>query len=37
MRVKRRLKGRDQLLKLVQGPAGEIQEFRGTGLHIGKP
>jgi hypothetical protein len=32
MRVKRRLKGRDQLLKLVEGQAGEIQELRGARL-----
>jgi len=37
MRVKRRLKGRDQLLKLVEGQAGAIQELRGTRRYIGKP
>src|SRR5436190_439913 len=36
MRVKRGLKGRNQLLKLVEGQAGQIQELRGTGLHIGE-
>jgi len=34
--LKRRLKGRDQLLKLVEGQAGEIQELRRARLHIGK-
>jgi hypothetical protein len=28
------LKGRDELLKLVQGQAGQIQQLCGTGLHI---
>ena len=37
MRLERGLKGRDQLLKLVEGQAGEIQELRGAGLHIGEP
>src|SRR5215475_10709430 len=37
MRLERRLKVRDQLLKLVEGQAGQIQELRGAGLHIGKP
>jgi hypothetical protein len=37
MRLERRLEGRDQGLKLLQGQAGEIQKFRGAGLHIGKP
>ncbi len=32
MHLKRRLKGRDQLLKLVEGQAGEIQELRGARL-----
>ena len=36
MRVERRLEGRDQLLKLVEGQAGEIQELRGASLQIGK-
>ena len=36
MRLERRLEGRDQLLKLVEGHAGEIQELRRTGLQIGE-
>ena len=36
MRVERRLKEWDELLKLVEGQAGQIQELRGTGLHVGK-
>jgi len=36
MRLKCRLEGRDQLLKLVEGHAGEIEELRGAGLHVGK-
>src|SRR5947208_736863 len=35
--VERRLKGRDQLLKLVEGQAGEIQELCGARLQIGEP
>jgi hypothetical protein len=35
MHVERRLKRRDQLLKLVERHAGQIQGFRGAGLHIG--
>src|SRR3989442_11525812 len=35
--LERRLKGRDQLLKLVEGQAGEIQELRGARLQVGKP
>src|SRR5215831_2106127 len=31
------LEGRDQLLKLVERQAREIQELRGAGLYIGKP
>src|SRR6266436_575290 len=31
------LKGWDQLLKLVEGQAGEIQELRGARLQISKP
>ena len=31
------LKGRGQLLKLVERQAREIQELHGAGLHIGKP
>ena len=34
MRLKRRLKRRDQLLKLVEGQAGQIQELRGAILHV---
>ena len=37
MRLERRLEGRDQLLKLVEGQAGQIQELRGAGLHVGEP
>ncbi len=37
MGLERRLEGRDQLLKLLQGHAREIQELRGAGLHIGEP
>jgi hypothetical protein len=37
MRLERRLEGRNQLLKLVEGQAGQIQELRGTGLHIDTP
>jgi hypothetical protein len=37
MGLERRLEGRHQLLKLVEGQAGQIQELRGAGLHIGKP
>jgi hypothetical protein len=36
MRLEGRLKGRDQLLKLVEVQAGEIQELRRARLHIGK-
>src|SRR6266446_1686645 len=36
MRLEGRLKGWDQLLKLVEGQAGEIQELRRARLHIGK-
>src|SRR6266568_8931391 len=34
--LERRLKGRDQLLKLGEGQAGEIQELRRAGSHLGK-
>jgi len=34
--LERGLKGWDQLLKLVEGQAGEIQELRRARLHIGK-
>ena len=37
MRLERPLKGRDQVLKLVEGHAREIQELRGAGLHVGEP
>src|SRR6266852_7267164 len=37
MRVERGLKGRNQLLKLVEGQAGQIQELRGAGLYIDTP
>jgi hypothetical protein len=36
MGLERRLEGRDQLLKLVEGQAGAIQELRGASLQIGK-
>jgi hypothetical protein len=36
MRVKRRLEGQDQLVKLVEGQAGKIQKLRGASLYIGK-
>src|SRR5262245_22303248 len=36
MRLERRLEGRDEQLKLVEGQTGEIQELRGTGLQIGE-
>jgi hypothetical protein len=35
--LKRGLKGRDQLLKLVEGQAGQIQELRGADLYVGEP
>ena len=31
------LKGRTQLLKLVEGPAGQIEAFDRARLHIGEP
>jgi hypothetical protein len=37
MHLERRFERRDQLVKLVAGQAGEIQELYGAGLHIGKP
>ena len=37
IKAERSLEGRHQLLKLLEGQAGQIQELRGTGLHIGKP
>ena len=36
MGVKGGLEGRHQLLKLVEGQAGEIQKLRGASLQIGK-
>jgi hypothetical protein len=36
MHVERGLEGWDQLLKLVERQAGQIQELRGTGLHVGE-
>jgi hypothetical protein len=35
--LERCLKGRDQLLKLVESQAGEIQELCGARLQIGEP
>src|SRR5437899_6662419 len=37
MRLERRLERGDQLLKLVERQARQIQELRGAGLHIGEP
>jgi hypothetical protein len=37
MRLKRRLKGWDKLLKLVERQAREIQELYGAGLQISEP
>jgi hypothetical protein len=37
MRLKRRLEGRDQLLKLVKSHACEIQELHRARLQLGKP
>jgi hypothetical protein len=37
MGVERGLEGRDELLKLVERQAGEIQELQRAGLHIGEP
>jgi len=36
MRLVRGFKRRDQLLKLVEGQTGEIQELGGARLHIGE-
>jgi hypothetical protein len=36
MRLERRLKGRDEELKLVERQAGEIEELCGASLHIGE-
>jgi len=35
--LERGLEGRDQLLKLVEGHAGEIQELYRAGLQLGEP
>jgi len=35
--LERGLEGRDQLLKLVEGHAGEIQELCGAGLQVSEP
>jgi hypothetical protein len=35
--LERRLEGRDQGLKLLQGQTGEVQELRGAGLHVSEP
>jgi hypothetical protein len=37
VRLERRLEGRDQRLKFLQGQTREIQKLCGAGLHIGKP
>jgi hypothetical protein len=37
VRLERGLEGSDQLLKLVERQAGDIQELCGAGLHIGAP
>jgi len=37
VRLEGGLEGRDELLKLGEGQAGEIQELRRAGLQIGKP
>jgi len=37
VRLERGLKGRDQLLKLVEGQARQIQELHGARLHVGEP
>jgi hypothetical protein len=37
MHLEHGLKGRDQLLELIERQAGEIQELRGTGLHVCDP
>src|SRR5215813_5166096 len=36
MRVERGLEGWDELLKLLEGQAGEIQELRGASLQLDK-
>jgi hypothetical protein len=35
--LEHRLEGWDQLLKLVEGHAGEIQELQRAGLQLGEP
>jgi hypothetical protein len=37
MRLERRLEGWNQVPKLVEGQAGQIQELHGAGLQIGEP
>jgi hypothetical protein len=37
MRVERRLEGRDQLLKLLERQAGEIQALHRAGLQVSEP
>src|SRR4051794_26365715 len=37
MLLERRLEGRDQDLKLLQGQAGEVQKLRRAGLHVSEP
>ena len=37
MLLERGLKGLDELRKFCKGQAGDIQELRGTRLHIGEP
>jgi hypothetical protein len=37
MCVERGLEGRDQLLKLIEGQTGEIQELQRASLQLGKP
>src|SRR5438876_7378901 len=37
MRVERRLKGWKELLKLVEGQTGQIEELCGAGPHVGEP
>ena len=36
MRLERRLEGWDELLKLVEGQAGQIQELQRAGLYVGE-
>jgi hypothetical protein len=37
MRLKRGLKGRDQLVKLAHGQTGQIQDLGRAALEIGEP